>query len=349
MHLVDVSTLRTVQWTRNGVRLVDQHELPDRLAFVLCKNHRQIARAIRDMTVRGAPAIGVTAAMGLALAAKRSRHADDRQLLLDLEKAAVTIRATRPTARNLFWAVERMLRRARQAAGQGRDVREALLTEAQLMADEDVEANRRMGTYGAPLIQDGDTILTHCNTGTLATVSYGTAFGVIRAAVGQGKKVKVIATESRPRLQGAKITAYEALSDKIPTTLIVDSAVGIVMSKGMVNKVIVGADRVTRTAIINKVGTFPIALAAKHHGIPFYSAAPMTTFDLQAGSTSIEIEERDPREVTEIRGRRIAPKGAKVFNPAFDITPLEMVAGVITDRGVFSKEQVQNMTATLQV
>jgi len=343
--LVDISTLRTVEWTRNGVRLVDQRKLPDRLAFVVCKDYRQIARAIRDMTVRGAPAIGVTAAMALALAARRSKHRDDARLLRDVEKAAETIRATRPTARNLFWAIERMLSKARETADRGHDVRKALLDEARLMADEDIEANRKMGAFGAQLINDGDTILTHCNTGTMATVSYGTAFGVIRTAVNQGKKVKVIATESRPRLQGAKITAYEALSDKIPTTLIVDSAVGITMSKGLVNKVIVGADRITRTALINKVGTFTIALAAKHHGIPFYSAAPMTTFDLAEQSSSVSIEERDPAEVTEIQGRRIAPKGVKVFNPAFDVTPLELVTAVITDRGVFSREQIQNMTA----
>jgi len=327
------------------VRLVDQQRLPGRLTFVLCRDYRQVARAIRDMVVRGAPALGVTAAMGLALAARRSKHADNKLLLLDVERAAETIRATRPTARNLFWAVERMLRRARQAADQGRDIRQVLVTEAKLMADEDVEANHKIGAFGAALIEDGDTILTHCNTGTMATVSYGTAFGVIRTAVAQGKRVKVIATESRPRLQGAKITVYEALSENIPTILIVDSAVGIVMSNGMVDKVIVGADRITRTAVINKIGTFVIALAARHHGIPFYSAAPMTTFDLTAQSTNVSIEERDPREVTEIRGRRIAPKGVKVFNPAFDVTPLQFVTAVITDRGVFSREQVQNMTA----
>jgi methylthioribose-1-phosphate isomerase len=295
------------------------------------------------MTVRGAPAIGVTAAMGLALATNRSKHKDGRLLLLDLERAARIIRATRPTARNLFWAVDRMLNKAHEAADQGRDIRETLVSEAQLMADEDVEANRKIGAYGAELIQDGDTILTHCNTGTMATVSYGTALGVIRSAIAQGKKVKVIATETRPRLQGARITVYEALSDKIPTTLIVDSAVGITMSRGMVSKVIVGADRLTRTAVANKVGTFMIALAARHHGVPFYVAAPATTVDLTEESTSLSIEERDPKEVTEIGGRRITPRGVSVFNPVFDLTPLELVTAVITDKGVFSKEQIQNM------
>lgn len=342
-YLVNLTTLRAVDWTRGGVRLVDQRQLPDRLTFVLCRDYRQVALAIRDMTVRGAPAIGVTAAMGIALAAKRSKHSDKKLLLLDVEKAAETIRATRPTARNLFWAIERMVKKAREAAGRELDIRETLVAEARLMADEDVEANRKMGAYGAELIQDGDTVLTHCNTGTMATVSYGTALGVVRSAIAQGKKVKLIATETRPRQQGARITVYEALSDKIPTTLIVDSAVGITMSKGMVDKVIVGADRITRTAVANKVGTFMIALAAKYYGIPFYVAAPTTTLDLAEESTTISIEERDPREVTEIRGTRITPRGVKVFNPAFDATPLELVTAVITEKGVFSKEQIQNI------
>lgn len=341
--MVGIADLRTVEWARNGVRLVDQQRLPDRLAFVLCRDHKQVAQAIRDMTVRGAPAIGVTAAMGIALAAKRSKCKDNSLLLADVDEAGRMMCASRPTARNLSWAVERMLRKARESADHGHDVRKALIAEAKLMADEDVEANRRIGEYGAALVDDGDTILTHCNTGTMATVRYGTAFGVIRAAISQGKRVNVIATETRPRLQGARITTYEALSDKIPTTLIVDSAVGITMSRGMVNKVIVGADRITRIAVINKVGTFMIALAARHHGIPFYSAAPITTFDLPEQSVSTRIEERDPREVTEIQGRRIAPEGVKVFNPAFDVTPLELVTAVITDRGVFSSEQVRNM------
>jgi methylthioribose-1-phosphate isomerase len=341
--MVDLTTLRTVEWTRGGVRLIDQRQLPDRLVFVSCRDYRQVAKAIWDMTVRGAPAIGVAAAMGLALAAKRSKHNDRKLLLLDIEKAAGVLRATRPTARNLFWAVERMLRRAREVADEGRDIREILAAEAQLMADEDVEANRKMGALGAELIHDGDAILTHCNTGTMATVSYGTALGIVRSAIAQGKKVRLIATETRPRQQGAKITVYEALSDKIPTTLIVDSAVGITMSKGMVDRVIVGADRITRTAVANKVGTFLIALAAKHYGIPFYVAAPTTTLDLTADPTAMSIEERDPREVTEIGGKRIAPKGVKVFNPAFDSTPLELVTAVVTEKGVFSREQIQNM------
>jgi methylthioribose-1-phosphate isomerase len=341
--MVDLKTLRTVEWTRGGVRLIDQRQLPDRLEFVSCRDYRHVAGAIRDMTVRGAPAIGVAAAMGLALAAKRSKHNDRKLLLLDVEKAAGILRATRPTARNLFWAVERMLKKAQKAADQGHDIRETLVTEAQIMADEDVEANRKMGALGAWLIRDGDTVLTHCNTGTMATVSYGTALGIVRSAIAQGKKVELIATETRPRQQGARITVYEALSDKIPTTLIVDSAVGIVMSKGMINKVIVGADRITRTAVANKVGTFMIALAAKHHAIPFYVAAPTTTLDLTLEPAVTSIEERDPREVTEINGKRITLEEVKVFNPAFDLTPLELVTAVVTEKGIFSREQIRNM------
>jgi len=337
--------LRAVEWTRGGVRLVDQRQLPDRLTFMVCRDYRQVAHAIRDMTVRGAPAIGVAAAMGLALAAKCSKYRDEKRVLLDVEKAAITIRATRPTARNLFWAIERIMRKAREAARQGLDVREILAAEARLMANEDIEANRKMGANGAQLIQDGDTVLTHCNTGTMATVSYGTALGVVRSAIAQGKRVDLIATETRPRQQGAKITVYEAMSDKIPTTLIVDSAVGIAMSKGMIDKVIVGADRITRTAVANKVGTLMIALAAKYYNIPFYVAAPTTTFDLTEGSAAISIEERDPREVTEINGKRITPAGVKVFNPAFDATPLELVTAVITEKGVFSKEQLLNIAS----
>jgi len=322
---------------------VDQERIPERLTFVLCKDHKRVARAIREMTVRGAPAIGVTAAMGVALAAKRSKHKDNRTLLADVERAADLMRDSRPTARNLFWAVDRMLKVARKSADERRDVRKALIAEAQLMADEDVEANRKMGSFGASLIEDGDTVLTHCNTGTMATVSHGTAFGVIRTAISEGKKVKVIATETRPRLQGARITTYEALSDGIPVTLIVDSAAGIAMSKGMVNKVLVGADRITRTAVINKIGTFMLALAAKYHNIPFYAVAPMTTLDIVVDSGNPVIEERDPREVTQIRGRQVAPDRIQVFNPAFDVTPLGLVTAVVTDRGVFSPEQVRNM------
>jgi methylthioribose-1-phosphate isomerase len=312
---------------------------------VTCKDYKEVARAIRDMTVRGAPAIGVTAAMGVALAAKRSRGAENRLLLRDVEKAVEAINSTRPTARNLFWATDLMMRKAREADRLGKDIRMSLADTAKRLADEDVETNHKMGKFGAELVHDGDTVLTHCNTGTMATVSYGTALGVVRAAISQGKKVKLIATETRPRLQGAKITAFEALADGIPVSLIVDSAVGIVMSKGMVSKVILGADRVTRKAVINKIGTFTIAMAAKYHGIPFYVAAPISTFDLTEQSSNAPIEERDPDEVVKIRGRRIAPKGVRVFNPAFDVTPLELVTAVITDRGVFSADQIRKMTS----
>lgn len=336
-----LATLRTVEWTRDGVRLINQDEFPHHLSYILCRNYREIARAIREMTVRGASAIGVTAAMGIALAAKHSKRTENTLLMQDIETAAEAIRATRPTARSLFWAVDRMLEQANEAAEKGQNIRTSLVTEALRIADEGIEANRRLGRFGAELIEDEDTILTHCNSKT--TVVFGGALEVIRTAISQGKKVKLVATETRPRLQGAKITVYEALSEGIPSTLIVDSAVGIVMSKGMVNKVILGADRITRKALINKIGTFPIAIAAKHHGIPFYSAAPITAFDLSEEADNVSIEERDSREVTKIEGRQVAPKGTIVFNPAFDITPLELVTGVITDRGVLSADQIREM------
>jgi len=336
-----LATLRTLEWTRNGVRLINQDEYPHHLSYTLCRNYRQVARAIREMTVRGASAIGVTAAMGIALAAKQSKRTQNKLLMRDIEVAAEEIRATRPTARSLSWAVDRMLKQANEAADNGHDIRTSLVTEALRIADEGIDANRRLGRFGAELIEDGDTILTHCNSKT--TVVFGGALEVVTTAISQGKKVKLVATETRPRLQGAKITAYEALSEGIPLTLIVDSAVGIVMSKGMVNKVIVGADRITRRVLINKIGTLTIAIAAKHHGIPFYSAAPITAFDLSEEADNVPIEERDPREVTTIAGRRVAAKGTIVFNPAFDITPLELVTGVITDRGVLSADQIREM------
>jgi methylthioribose-1-phosphate isomerase len=293
------------------------------------------------MTVRGAAAIGVTAAMGIALAAKNSRHSKNELLLRDIEKAAEIIQGTRPTTGTLFWATARMVKKAKETANEKKDVRASLTAEALRIAEEDIEANRRMSKFGAELIHDGDTVLTHCNSST--TIPFGGGLAVVRAAIGQGKRVKLIATETRPRLQGAKITIYEALSEGINATLIVDSAVGTVMSKGLVDKVILGADRITRKTLINKIGTLTIAITAKYHGIPFYSATQMTTFDLNEGTDNVLIEERDSKEVTQIQGKRIAPKGTLVFNPAFDATPLELVTGVITDRGILSPDQIRNM------
>ncbi len=320
--------------------MVDQTRLPYKFAYVSLKDYRQVAKAIRDMTVRGAPAIGVAAAMGLALAANAARTKDKEHFMLELQMAADMLRKSRPTAWNLFWAIDRILAKARSASGGPSEMATQIVAEARKMAEEDVQANRKIGENGAALIDDGDQILTHCNTGTLATVSYGTALAPVRTAIKQGKKVRVIATETRPRLQGAKLTTYELLRDGIPVTLIVDGAVGYVMKRGLVQKVIVGADRITRNYVANKVGTYLIALAAQANKIPFYVAAPASTFDLRNEQPEVEIEERSPHEVTHIEGQRIAPKGVPIFNPAFDLTPVELVSGFITDKGVIAPEMV---------
>jgi methylthioribose-1-phosphate isomerase len=336
-----MSELRTVEWVDGRVRMIDQTKLPSKFVYVTYRDHRQVAKAIREMVVRGAPAIGVSAAMGIALAAKSSHAKTREQLISDLEVAADILRRSRPTAWNLFWAIDRTLQVARDATGGPREIAAKVVGEARRIAEEDVEANRNIGEHGSRLLDDGDIVLTHCNTGTLATVSYGTALAPIRTAMRQGKKLQVIATETRPRLQGAKLTTYELLRDKIPVTLIVDGAAGYVMRKGLANKVIVGADRVTTKFVANKVGTYMIALAARANQIPFYVAAPSSTFDLRPDHSEIQIEERNSHEVTHIAGKRIAPRGVLVFNPAFDITPLEFVGGFITENGVISADRVR--------
>jgi methylthioribose-1-phosphate isomerase len=343
-----MSELRTVEWVNGHVRMIDQTRLPYQFVYVNLKNYREVARAIRDMTVRGAPAIGVAAAMGMALAANANRTKSRKQLIAKLKEAAEALRRSRPTARNLFWALEMVLQRAETTAGASREVAAAVVRQAQEMAEEDVQANRKIGEYGADLLEDGDQILTHCNTGTLATVSYGTALAPIRSAVRQGKRVSVIATETRPRLQGAKLTTYELLSDKIPVTLIVDGAVGYVMRQGMVQKAIVGADRITRKFVANKVGTYLIALAAQANHIPFYVAAPSSTFDLQSEGSGVKIEERRSQEITHIRGKRITPIGVPVYNPAFDLTPVELVQGFITEKGVIAPGRLSADVSLLQ-
>jgi methylthioribose-1-phosphate isomerase len=289
--------------------------------------------------VRGAPAIGVAVAMGMALAATSRKRRSKDQFIKHLQTAGNTLCMSRPTARNLSWAVERILRKAQATSGGVQEIAREVVDEAQKIAREDVDANRKIGEFGSSLIKDNDTVLTHCNTGTLATVSYGTALAPIRTAFKQGKNVHVIATETRPRLQGAKLTTFELLSDKIPFTLIVDGAVGYVMKRGMVQQAIVGADRITPEVVANKVGTYLIALAARANQVPFYVAAPSSTFDLN-GKDTVEIEERDAHEVTHIAGKRIPPRGVPVFNPAFDITPVELVTGFITENGVLRPEDL---------
>lgn len=330
--------MRTIEWKNGTVVIVDQRKLPNEEVWVDVKNYQDMASAIKDMKVRGAPLIGVSAAYGLALTAFHSKTETRDELIKELEVSAGVLRTTRPTAVNLFWAIDRVMKVAKNASGSKEAVVAAVVAEANLMADEDVEVNRRMGKHGATLIEDGDVVLTHCNAGSLATVDYGTALGVIRAAIEEGKEVKVISCETRPRLQGAKLTCYELMRDGIPVTLISDTMVGYVMSRGMVDKVVVGADRVVRDAVLNKIGTYNVAVLAFEHGIPFYVAAPTSTMDPVHSSEEAVIEERSHSEVTDIGCERIAPEGIKVLNPAFDITPLEYVDAVITEEGILAPE-----------
>jgi len=329
--------VRTVEWKNGVVRMIDQRELPRRLVVAEFSDYREVAKAIREMVVRGAPAIGAAAAFGLALAARKSPARTRGELLADLEEAAEVLRATRPTAVNLSWAVERMLARARSLeSGDVKEMARTLEREAQAIADEDVETNRRMGAYGAELIEDGDNILTHCNTGALATVDYGTALGVIRTAHEQGKRIHVWVDETRPRLQGARLTAWELMELGIPMTLIADNAAGHLMRTGKVDIVLVGADRIARNGdVANKIGTYKLAVLAKENGVPFYSVAPTSTIDLSiASGEEIPIEERDAQEVTHIGGVPIAPEGVRAYNPAFDVTPHRYITGIVTEKGI---------------
>jgi len=334
--------VRTIEWKDDVVVIVDQTKLPNEVVWVEMKNSDDVASAIKEMKLRGAPLIGVAAAYGLALSALHSKAEKREDLMKELEMSAEVLRKTRPTAVNLFWAIDRVMKKARETLGTKEALAEAVVAEAQRMADEDVEVNRKMGKHGAELIEDGDVVLTHCNAGSLATVDYGTALGVVRAAIEEGKNVKVIACETRPRLQGAKLTCYELMRDNIPVTLITDTMVGYVMSKGLVDKVVVGADRIVRDAVLNKIGTYNVAVLAFEHGIPFYVAAPTSTMDQSHSSEEAIIEERNPNEVTNVRSERIAPEGVKVLNPAFDITPLEYVDAVITEEGILYPEVLLN-------
>jgi methylthioribose-1-phosphate isomerase len=328
---------KTIEWLGDRVRLIDQTKLPHELILRETRDYRELAESIRRLEVRGAPAIGVAAALGIALAGLESDASDVPGLSRDVESAAALLVSTRPTAVNLKWAVERMLRALRSApAGDGAAVRALLVDEAVAVLEEDRELSRRIGENGAPLLCDGDGVLTHCNAGGLATAEYGTALAVIFTAVEQGKRLRVFADETRPLLQGARLTTWELLARGIDVTLLCDSAAASAMAKGWVDKVIVGADRIAANGdVANKIGTFPLALAARRHGVPFYVAAPYSTLDLALTSgADIPIEERSPEEVTTIGGRRIAPEGVRVYNPAFDVTPAELVDAIITDVGI---------------
>jgi methylthioribose-1-phosphate isomerase len=332
--------MRTIEWDyqRNQVRMIDQRLLPGEFCLVSYGDYRQVASAIRDMVVRGAPAIGAAAAFGLALAAQASSAADPAGLRLDLKKAAEDLHAARPTAVNLDWALKRILRLAVETLGSPADLRAAVLEEAQRIADEDVEINMRMARHGAALIDDGDTVIHHCNTGALATVDWGTALGVIRMAVEQGKRVHVLVDETRPRLQGARLTAWELEQYSIPYEIISDNAAGYFLSSGQVQKVLFGADRVAANGdVANKIGTYMLALAANDNDIPTYAVVPTPTIDLSlAEGGLIPIEERDPAEVLglQVGGKLVAPEGAAARNPAFDVTPHRLLTAIVTENGV---------------
>ncbi|MBN1581110.1 MAG: S-methyl-5-thioribose-1-phosphate isomerase [Anaerolineae bacterium] len=329
--------MRTVEWDNGTVKMIDQRLLPTEFKIVTFTDVAGVARSIREMYVRGAPAIGATAAFGMALAAHVSQAQERETLLSDLEQAAEQLRVTRPTAVNLFWAIERMLRKAHDRALTGvQSIRAALEAEAQAIADQDVAVNRTMGNFGQEVIRDGDNILTHCNAGALATVDYGTVLGVVRAAVEHGKKIHVWVDETRPRLQGARLTAWELMRDNIDCTLIADNAAGQLMRTGRVDVVLYGADRVAANGdVANKVGSYKLAVVAKENGIPCFCVSPTSTIDMSlANGDLIPIEERNPEEVTVIRGQRIAPEGVPVANIAFDVTPHRYLTGIITERGI---------------
>ena len=348
---------KTIEWTDDGVRMIDQTKLPAQEVYVTCRTYQEVADAIRAMVIRGAPAIGVAAAMGVALGVKNSAARTIPELRAEFEKIAETISKTRPTAVNLFWAVKRMRevfdravaavspppltgnRRSETAATETAiigTVKARLVEEAQRILAEDIAANEAMGRHGAALLPEAATVLTHCNAGALATGGYGTALGVIRAAVAVGKKIKVFADETRPFLQGARLTAWELAKDGIPVTLITDNMAGHFIERGEIQAVLVGADRIAANGdVANKIGTYPLAVLAKENGIPFYVAAPLSTVDLNiASGDEIPIEERSPREVTHWAGIPTAPEGIEARHPAFDVTPQRYVTAIITERGI---------------
>jgi len=330
------STLLTVEWKNNSLILIDQTKLPSKLCYVRCKSYIEVADAIKKLVVRGAPAIGVTAAFGLAMAALNSKTTNWKVFFKELDKAYNIIRSTRPTAVNLQWALDRLMQKILDL----RDIsiiKKVILEEAILMAKEDIATNKLMGQNGVYLFSDGDTIMTHCNAGSLATVGYGTALGVIRAVKESGKKINVIATETRPVMQGSRLTAFELKHENIDVSLIPDTAVGHIMGKGIVKHVVVGADRILRTGhVFNKIGTYQLAVLAKTHHIPFYVVAPSSTFDLKNKPNDIVIEERSKDEVIKIGKKMLAPKNIGVINPAFDMTPPNLITKIITEKGIVS-------------
>ena len=329
--------IQTLEWTDSGVRFIDQTKLPTEETYVNCTTAEQVADVIRNMVVRGAPAIGVSAAMGIALGIKNSKAENGADLKKDFDRVADLIGKTRPTAVNLFWAIQRMSDKFEHVRMRPiPQIQEVLIEEAKRMHAEDIAANQAMGRHGATLMPSSGGVLTHCNAGALATAGYGTALGVIRAAVEQGKKIHVYADETRPFLQGSRLTAWELMKDGIPTTVISDNMAGAMMKKGKIGAIVVGADRIAANGdVANKIGTYTVAVLAREHEIPFYVAAPFSTIDLATPDGSrIPIEERNGKEVTHIAGKQMVPDGVSVENPAFDVTPAKYVAAIITERGI---------------
>jgi methylthioribose-1-phosphate isomerase len=339
--------INTLEWTNAGVVFIDQTKLPTEEVYVTCTTYQQVADVIRNMVVRGAPAIGVAAAMGIALGVKNSKAETGADLKKDFDQICETIRQTRPTAVNLFWAIRRMTEkfetlRARPIA----QVKQSLIEEAQRVHAEDIAANQAMGRHGATLMPSSGGVLTHCNAGALATAGYGTALGVIRAAVEAGKKIHVYADETRPFLQGSRLTAWELMKDGIPTTVISDNMAGVMMQQGKIGAIVVGADRIAANGdVANKIGTYTVAVLAKEHGIPFYVAAPISTVDLATPDGSkIPIEQRNKKEVTHIAGKQMVPDGVEIENPAFDVTPAKYVTAIITERGIARAPYEQSLS-----
>lgn len=329
-------SLKTIEWKDNSVIMIDQTKLPNELLFVTYTDYKQVANAIKTLVVRGAPAIGVSGAFGLALAALQSNASTKEKMINDLNSAKNVLFETRPTAVNLAWGLEKIMEVARSCKDP-EEIKKIVVETAKQMADQDVKINMTMGKHGSKLFDDNDTVLTHCNAGALATVGYGTALGVIRASKESGKNIKVIATETRPVQQGSRLTAFELKHDGIDVSLIPDTAVGYTLANNLVNKIIVGADRILKTGhVFNKIGTYQVALLAKHHNVPFYVAAPLSTFDLSSNPEDIVIEQRKSSEVTGIGEKKTAPDDINVINPAFDMTPPELISGIITENGVIT-------------
>lgn len=343
-----IQSFQTLEWTDSGVRFLDQTKLPTEEVYVDCTTHQQVADVIRNMVVRGAPAIGVAAALGIALGVKNSKAESAAELKKELDEICDVIGKTRPTAVNLFWAIRRMQQKFESLRVRPvQQIKQSLIEEAQRVHAEDIAINQAMGRHGAALMPASGGVLTHCNAGALATAGYGTALGVIRAAVEQGKKIHVYADETRPFLQGSRLTAWELVKDGIPTTVISDNMSGAIMRQGKIGAVVVGADRIAANGdVANKIGTYTVAVLAKEHGIPFYVAAPISTVDLETPDGSkIPIEQRSPAEVTHIAGKAITPAGVGIENPAFDVTPARLVTAIVTERGIARSPYEQSLAA----